>query len=115
MNLYKYKVTRKNGHVFSKIFTINEIENGYAQTWLKNNIVYTDELERLPYVTTDKNGDKVFAGDKVKSGKRVLQIVWDEKFLQWRVKENGNFFTALYIWAISEQFELIKDKDLERT
>lgn len=111
MNLFKYKVTRKNGHIFSKIFTINEIENGYAQIWLKNNIVCeSDELQRLSYVCDDRNGEKVFAGDRVKSGKRIITIIWDKDNLQWMAKEEDCPYTSpLCQWAIKEAFELIKD------
>lgn len=64
-------------------------------------------------VTKDKNGKDVYAGDRVKSGKRVLLIVWDEDQLQWKAKECG-YLTPLCQWAISEQFELIvEDKDNE--
>ena len=66
--------------------------------------------ESLPYVTTDKNGEKVFAGDKVKSGLRILTIVWNKHDLRWMADE-GNYVTPLSQWAIIEQFELIKDKD----
>lgn len=128
MNLFKYKVTRKNGHIFSKIFTINEIENGYAQTWLKNNIVCdTDELKRLPYVCDDKNGEKVFAGDKVKrvtaegcpqksrKDGRIGTIVWHHGFLQWSLKVGSENSYNLENLADSEIFEaeieLLKEQD----
>ena len=65
MNLYKYKVTRTNGHTFSRILTIQEIENGVAERWMHLNSIEERELERLPFVCDDKNGDKVFAGDKI--------------------------------------------------
>ena len=66
------------------------------------------------FVTLDKNGKDVFAGDSVKSGKRILTIVWDEENLQWKAKEAGyNYLTPLCQWAISEQFELIESKENE--
>jgi len=65
-----------------------------------------------PFVTKDKNGEDVYAGDSVKSGKRILLIVWDEDQLQWKAKECG-YLTPLCQWAISEQFELIKEQEDE--
>ena len=62
------------------------------------------------FVIKDKHGKDVYAGDRVKSGKRVLLIYWDENYLQWRAKECG-YCTPLCQWAISEQFELIEEKD----
>lgn len=65
-----------------------------------------------PFVTKDKNGKDVFAGDSVRSGKRVLTVVWGESNLRWMAQEEDiRFQTPLCQWAISEQFELIKDKD----
>lgn len=69
------------------------------------------EIEGDLFVCKDKNSKDVFAGDKVKSGKRVLTIVWDKDCLQWRAGEEDNpYFAPLSQWAISEQFELIEDK-----
>ena len=63
-----------------------------------------------PYVTDDKNGEKVFAGDRVKSGKRVLFVFWEEDDMQWKARVEGfKDVTPLCQWAISEQFELIKE------
>ena len=75
---------------------------------------YTD-YEVIPetvgqLVCLDKNGDEVYAGDKVKSGKRILTIMWYEEELQWHAKEEyEGRISPLCQWAISEQFELLKD------
>ena len=85
----------------------------YADTtrWaLYDYVECPDFDESLPYVCTDKNGENVFVGDKVKSGLRILTIVWNKHDLRWMADE-GNYVTPLSQWAIIEQFELIKDKD----
>ena len=70
------------------------------------------EENSYPFVTKDKNGKDVYAGDKVKSGKRVLTILWGKDTLQWRAKlEGSNYTTPLCQWAISEQFELIETEN----
>jgi hypothetical protein len=67
-----------------------------------------------PFVTKDKNGKDIFAGDSLKSGKRIIKVVWDEEYLQWRAGEKDNpYFSPLCQWAITEQFELIKDEGNE--
>ncbi len=74
-----------------------------------------------PFVTKDKNGKDVFAGDSVRSGKRVLTIVWDKCDMQWKTKQPRRTPAAEYYlpntplcqWAISEQFELIEEKEDE--
>ena len=73
-----------------------------------------DFVEVIPetvgqFVTKDKNGKDVYAGDKVKSGKRIITIVWGKDSLQWKAEEKGvDFLTPLCQWAISEQFELME-------
>ncbi len=76
----------------------------------------TPEFDAMyPFVTKDKNGNDVFAGDSVKFGKRILTIVWDNCDMQWKTKQPGRTPAAEYYlpdtplcqWAISEQFELI--------
>ena len=65
-----------------------------------------------PFVTKDKNGKDVFEGDSVKSGKRILTILWGKDTLQWRIRlEESRYTTPLCQWAISKQFELIEDKE----
>ena len=81
--------------------------------------VYIEHDEKCCFVTKDKNGKDVFAGDTVRSGKRVLTIVWDNCDMQWKAKQPGRTSAAEYYlpntplcqWAISEQFELIEDKE----
>lgn len=58
----------------------------------------------------DKNGKKVYGKDKLRSGKRVLVVLWNEVELQWQVREEGTSFqTPMCQWAISDQFEVIHD------
>ncbi len=62
----------------------------------------------------DKHGKEIYDRDKLKSGKRVLIVLWNEVELQWQVKEEGTSLQApMCQWAISEQFEIIHDKGEE--
>ena len=79
-----------------------------GREWHSGNNIQADSIH--PFVTKDKHGDDVFAGDSVKSGKLVLTIVWGESNLRWMAQqEDERFQTPLCQWAISEQFELIKE------
>ena len=98
---------------------INDFGRTSFVTWTTGLIERIKMTEHL-FVTKDKNGDDVFEGDSVKSGKRVLTIVWDRCDMQWKTKQQGLSMVAEYYlpdtplcqWAISEQFELIKDTEL---
>jgi len=70
------------------------------------------EIEGDLFVTKDKNNEGVFAGDLLRSGKRIFTVIWEEENLQWKVREEGyTYLTPLCQWAISEQFELIEEKE----
>lgn len=85
----------------------------------KFGIIGIVEVEGQLFVCKDKNKKDVYAGDSVKSGKRILTVVWDKSDMQWKAKQQGRSPAADYYlpdtplcqWAISEQFELIEDKD----
>lgn len=102
------------GSVDGKRFTFVTEQNQSRGIYLYQDIgrPFIDYDSAHPFVTKDKNGKDVFSGDKVKSGKRILTIVWDKDCLQWRAGEEDNpHFAPLSQWAISEQFELIEDKE----
>lgn len=66
-----------------------------------------------PFVTKDKNGKDVFAGDKVRSkdGLREYRVTWDERRCRWWL------WGIDKAWAVNEpawkDYELIEDKDDE--
>ena len=119
-NLFKLK---KDGKTVGYLELFVRTPYGYPVLWFRNkewhsgNNVQADSVH--PFVTKDKNGKDVFAGDTVRSGKRVLTIVWDKCDMQWKTKQPGRTSAAEYYlpntplcqWAISEQFELIEDKE----
>jgi len=77
---FKYMVKRENGYCFSQIFTIQEIENGTANIWLKMNQVSEDELRRFIDTTIlDKNSKDLldwWEGDILKHKDTIYIIVW---------------------------------------
>lgn len=59
---------------------------------------------------SDKNGKEVYDKAKLRSGKRVLTVVWGNDSLQWKAQEeDSDFMTPLCQWAISEHFELLEE------
>ena len=66
-----------------------------------------------PFVTKDKNGNDVFAGDEVVSsdGLRKYKVTWDERRCRWWLCGVDK------AWAVNEpaweDYELIEDKEDE--
>ena len=58
---FKYTVIRENGHIFSEIFTLADIENGMMNRWYAANHVGPDQLKRNQYIgRKDKNGNEIY-------------------------------------------------------
>ena len=74
------------------------------------------------FVCPDKNGDKVFAGDKVTAWLRHTEIIegqlpydegvmwWDNKMLLWRVAIKGRTYEKKLFGTFYDNIELIKEK-----
>ena len=69
------------------------------------------EVEGRLFVTKDKNGKDVFAGDKLlsKDGLRKYKVTWDERRCRWWLCGIDK------PWAVNEpvweDYELIEDKE----
>ncbi len=94
MNLFKYKLTQYKitgeiDQILSEVFNTWEIENGNAKRWLddKNYVSILDNLERVPFICLDKNGDELFAGDEVEFIDPVESHIWKSE-IEW---DRGGF------------------------
>lgn len=86
------------GHCFkmcNKVYImLNSAQFSYDVDPLVQKILEANFIEINPETLTrstgrtDKNGEKLFGGDKIKIGMMILEIYWCETHLQWRAKEN---------------------------
>ncbi len=103
------EVMDSEGDAITLIATVDTSCNRIDGEW-----VLRDATEVIPSTVgqqvglTDKNGKEIYHKNKLRSGKRILVVVWDKDKLCWMAKEEGvNYLTPLGQWAISEQFEII--------
>ena len=61
---FKYIVRRKNGHIFSEIFTLKQIENGEALKFLELNHAREKDVFKCQYIEMeDKYSVEAYDGD----------------------------------------------------
>jgi hypothetical protein len=76
---FKYFIVRENGFVFWKVFTLDEIQEGYAKAWLAVNIVGgKDKIYRLQFIGfRDSCGIEIYELDIIehKVADKILQKI----------------------------------------
>ena len=89
---FKYVVKRQNGHVFSEIFTMKQIENGEALKFLNLNHAREMDVFKYQYIgKLDIKGKEIYEGNLVQ---------YREGIEHW----NGKYTTPLEVKMINGSY-----------
>ena len=87
---FKYIVIRENGFKFHDSFTLSQIQEGRAKSWMERNGVTESILHRCEFIgLQDKNGRDIYNGDVVHKRK-------NGDFYEYWIVKYGSFGDAKY-------------------
>jgi len=61
---FKYIIKKDKGHIFSRIFSLEEIEKGDVKKWYNDNYIFKRDINRFEYTEfKDRYGNEIYEGD----------------------------------------------------
>lgn len=93
------------GYIY--LWELKTSTKGYWFEAQLDNDTYIEHDEKYPFVTKDKNGKDVFAGDRIKAGNWYFEVIW-QKYGYGLKGEKSGFWRQFHEF---EDIELIKEKE----
>lgn len=82
---FRYSVIRENGHYFEEIFTLDQIEKGEIQIWIKVNFINPSDIKRDIFLNKyDVNNQELYTSDIVEWDQGKGFIFYDSDYTEFK-------------------------------